>query len=523
MIEGIIVDHGLLQGLSDDDHTQYLLADGTRALAGDWNCGNNALSNVKSVAINQTMSVGVGYGVEWLDGAAQKFRIDTDSGVPGYQAFFYAAEELRIETNGDQNDYIQISTPSDIPHIEAKGANLHIHADGGTIDFDNETLATTGTITCEQLTSSDDITMAGQLVNTLAAADTKGLDIDGDTNPFSFAGTDYYFHEITRKVTGSGTDRPSDMQGVHTEFIWDYDYSGVQGTASVLGTRDVFTFDGELKPSFVPPVTALWLLYGKDILAELGANADLDSTNGAIDATLYGVRCYSQLTSGATLTQNTKALTLNSIGGWFISADAGATVAGAPTINYYGGKFEATGSASGTSTGYGGWFNSITCDTNYGVYSNAGSNVFITSVTDTCTGAETDLYIDDSDGHIGPSSSSEKYKENIRDVDDADIAGLYSLRARKFDSRDGTVRDTIGLIAEEVEPAMPQIVRYKKNILYRDVIVLDPNGKEITEQHFDRFETTDEPDGVNYSKLIVPMLREVQRLNARVTELELRN
>jgi hypothetical protein len=33
------VDHGGLGGLADDDHTQYLLAAGTRALSGDWDAG----------------------------------------------------------------------------------------------------------------------------------------------------------------------------------------------------------------------------------------------------------------------------------------------------------------------------------------------------------------------------------------------------------------------------------------------------------------------------------------------------
>ena len=31
----LATDHGNLSGLSDDDHTQYLLADGTRDLDGD--------------------------------------------------------------------------------------------------------------------------------------------------------------------------------------------------------------------------------------------------------------------------------------------------------------------------------------------------------------------------------------------------------------------------------------------------------------------------------------------------------
>lgn len=33
-------DHGALSGLGDDDHTQYLLADGTRALSADWDAGS---------------------------------------------------------------------------------------------------------------------------------------------------------------------------------------------------------------------------------------------------------------------------------------------------------------------------------------------------------------------------------------------------------------------------------------------------------------------------------------------------
>jgi len=38
-------DHGLLSGLADDDHTQYLLADGMRALAGAWDLGGYDLTN----------------------------------------------------------------------------------------------------------------------------------------------------------------------------------------------------------------------------------------------------------------------------------------------------------------------------------------------------------------------------------------------------------------------------------------------------------------------------------------------
>jgi len=41
---GGVVDHGNLLGLSDDDHTQYVLADGSRALSSDWDAGANKIS-----------------------------------------------------------------------------------------------------------------------------------------------------------------------------------------------------------------------------------------------------------------------------------------------------------------------------------------------------------------------------------------------------------------------------------------------------------------------------------------------
>ncbi len=43
------IDHGSLSGLGDDDHTQYLLINGTRAMTGDLNMGSNDISNCLSV------------------------------------------------------------------------------------------------------------------------------------------------------------------------------------------------------------------------------------------------------------------------------------------------------------------------------------------------------------------------------------------------------------------------------------------------------------------------------------------
>lgn len=46
---GGAVDHGALLGLADDDHTQYLLADGTRSMSGALNMGTNNITNVGTV------------------------------------------------------------------------------------------------------------------------------------------------------------------------------------------------------------------------------------------------------------------------------------------------------------------------------------------------------------------------------------------------------------------------------------------------------------------------------------------
>jgi hypothetical protein len=46
---GGVTDHGALTGLSDDDHTQYILASGTRAFSGAQSHGDNHITNVKNV------------------------------------------------------------------------------------------------------------------------------------------------------------------------------------------------------------------------------------------------------------------------------------------------------------------------------------------------------------------------------------------------------------------------------------------------------------------------------------------
>lgn len=62
------IDHGSISGLLDDDHTQYLLINGTRAMTGDLNLGANDITNIDSILFNLTPTVAHTEGLlHWSD------------------------------------------------------------------------------------------------------------------------------------------------------------------------------------------------------------------------------------------------------------------------------------------------------------------------------------------------------------------------------------------------------------------------------------------------------------------------
>ena len=67
---GFLSDHGNLSGLSDDDHTQYLLTDGTRSLTGDWDNTSRRIRNTGTAEVIPTAPPTPVTGLLWLDTAA---------------------------------------------------------------------------------------------------------------------------------------------------------------------------------------------------------------------------------------------------------------------------------------------------------------------------------------------------------------------------------------------------------------------------------------------------------------------
>jgi len=84
---------------------------------------------------------------------------------------------ISLQSSNNQIDYIQLTTVDNVPIIGTVGdCDLKITSSSGEIDFDDENLTTTSTITAEQLTSTDDITMQGHLLTMGdAGADTDSV------------------------------------------------------------------------------------------------------------------------------------------------------------------------------------------------------------------------------------------------------------------------------------------------------------------------------------------------------------
>lgn len=57
----LVIDHGNLAGLGDDDHTQYLLANGSRGMTGDLNMQNNDIVDVNVLDVNRLLVGGTDF------------------------------------------------------------------------------------------------------------------------------------------------------------------------------------------------------------------------------------------------------------------------------------------------------------------------------------------------------------------------------------------------------------------------------------------------------------------------------
>ena len=133
------------------------------------------------------------------------------------------------------------------------------------------------------------------------------------------------------------------------------------------------------------------------------------------------------------------------------------------------------------------WFVYDRTNSTYRLLINSSGNVGI--------GTTSPGYLLDVNGSIGcvslTETSSKRYKENINTLDNA-LSTVLSLRGVTYNRKGGTKQE-VGVIAEEVEQIIPEIVNYTSN---------------------------HEPDSVSYSRLTAVLIEAIKQQQKRIDELE---
>ena len=105
--------------------------------------------------------------------------------------------------------------------------------------------------------------------------------------------------------------------------------------------------------------------------------------------------------------------------------------------------------------------------------------------------ADNDLQIK-TDGQVIKITSSARYKENIRGLE-VDTSKLYNLKPSTFNHKTTPEKVDFGLIAEEVEESVPELVTYNED---------------------------GQVESVKYSLLSVLLLQELKRLRQEIDDLK---
>jgi hypothetical protein len=124
--DGIITDHGLLSGLSDDDHTQYILVNGTRSFTGNINLGTNEITNVGNIDGRDVSA----------DGSALDGHLSNTSNPHST-----SIANIGSGTLSNLNSAISDATLDDASASRTPTAHASTHEDGGSDEIDGYNLS----------------------------------------------------------------------------------------------------------------------------------------------------------------------------------------------------------------------------------------------------------------------------------------------------------------------------------------------------------------------------------------------
>ena len=136
-------DHGALTGLGDDDHTQYILASGSRALTGDWTNTGRRIRETGTAEVSASAPSTPVTGLIWLDTAQSPSSGDSSSLACRYVTADYTVLQedtaIMVNTVNDVTITLPAGTLSTgkVVYVKQKhsgGSTITIAADTGEAD-----------------------------------------------------------------------------------------------------------------------------------------------------------------------------------------------------------------------------------------------------------------------------------------------------------------------------------------------------------------------------------------------------
>ena len=182
ILDAANLDHGDLNGLGDDDHTQYLLVDGTRAMGGDLDMGSNAITNVglvDGVDVSSHGSRHLPNGVDPLTTAAPSTNVSNSSTNTVGTANSFARSDHTHELTLTIDDISPLTTKGDIMVRDATNSiRLPVGSNGQIISANSGTSSGVEWITPVDNDTTDHTLLSNIGTNTHAQIDTHIADSD---------------------------------------------------------------------------------------------------------------------------------------------------------------------------------------------------------------------------------------------------------------------------------------------------------------------------------------------------------
>jgi hypothetical protein len=313
-----IVDHGALTGLLDDDHTQYLLANGTRPLGGNWDIGSFSITNGSS-AIYMTSN-----SLLHTDGT-DKMILNSGFNSLTYETSGGNFSTLFLPNTGTNRTWYMPTSASGTVALLSDIITDH-GALGGLGDDDHTQYHTDArALTWLGTRSTTDLPEGINLYYTASRVNTEVFEgtnfVDGTTVDFTVtAGT-----SVTAEVITGAIDHDALLNFVANEHI---DHSTVNLTINGTASRVAVTGAGgdiTTSRSWTVDIDAAYV--GQTSITTLGT-ITTGTWNGTIVEEIYGGTGRGTYTTGDILYSDaTNSLTVLNLGTAYqkLKVNAGAT------------------------------------------------------------------------------------------------------------------------------------------------------------------------------------------------------